>query len=586
VAALLTVLGALARWIGVADAPAPDQPEADLAAQVAAFIRSGAWPVDPVGGLPVGFRSLAVPQYAAVSWLTGAWWAAPSELAAVREPAPLLWVLVAALVWVLARRIGLGPRSATSAVALLAVCPAAINTARVAAPEDLAVLWVLLALVVAVGRPRPRAGAGRGRAPAIALCLAVAVGTAPAALGALPSALALYARSRRDARAARLAGVLAVLVVVELALLALPSAGTGSSVTGPADWFAAGWLGRDAVTPILALLAAVFAMFAPTRRPLGVAVLASAALAVPFGGSVALVLPVATVLAVALARAALVPAVGRPRPLGPILLAGVVAVSWVPTLVGLPGATVAPPLAGARQWLRDNLPDPDNIRALRRLRVALVDAADQPPKVSADVASCAPMLSGRTPPACATPTWWVRTPTSRPAGLPATATLIARFGAPSAPDRVEVLGDRPRTDLAAERAARRAAGGALAASPQLRADVGVLARLRAGDVDARAMSALAALLSAQRVRLVDMPPVPGEVTPAESADRPLRQLLLAPDGPAPASSSADPERAIVDYFRAQRAPFRPDAVQPTGAGVLVRYSPLAPPGLLGALVNH
>jgi len=588
VAALLTVLGALARWIGVADAPQPDQPEADLVAQVAAFIRSGAWPVDPVGGLPVGFRSLAVPQYAALSWLTGAWWAAPSELAAVREPAPLLWVLVAALVWVLARRIGLGPRSATTAVALLAVCPAAINAARVAAPENLAVLWLLLALVVAVGRPRPGAGVGRGRASMIALCLAVAVGTAPAALGAVPPALALYTRSRRNPRAARLAGVVAVIVVVELALLALPEAGTGSGVTAPAEWLAPGWLGRDAVTPVLALLATVFAMFAPTRRPLAVAVLASATLAMPFGGSVALVLPVATVLAVALARAALVPAVGRPRPLGPILLAGLVAVSWVPTLAGLPGASAAPPLASARQWLRDNLPEPDNVRAVRRLRVALVTAAAQPPRVSADAASCAPPVgSGQNPPACAPPTWWVRTPTSRPPGLPATATLIARFGGPGAPDRVEVLGDLPnRPDLTAERTARRVAGEALAASTRLRAERGVLARLRAGDVDGRATSALAALLSAHRVRLVDVPPVPGEVTPAQSADRPLRQLLLAPDGPAPVSGSADPERAIVDYFRAEQAPFRPDAVEPTEAGVLVRYSPLAPPDLLGAFLRH
>jgi hypothetical protein len=85
---------------------------------------------------------------------------------------------------------------------------------------------------------------------------------------------------------------------------------------------------------------------------------------------------------------------------------------------------------------------------------------------------------------------------------------------------------------------------------------------------------------------VDVPPVPGELTPAESTARPLRQLLLAPDGSAPSSRSADPARAIMDYFRAQQAPFRPDAVVPTAAGVLVRYSPLARPDLLGPASNH
>jgi hypothetical protein len=124
----------------------------------------------------------------------------------------------------------------------------------------------------------------------------------------------------------------------------------------------------------------------------------------------------------------------------------------------------------------------------------------------------------------------------------------------------------------------------LTMSSQLRADPGVLDQLRAGRVDPCAMTALAGLLSRQRIRLVDLPPVPGEA----AADRPLRQLLLVPDGPPPEGvPDTGPDaarRAVVDFFDAQLAPFRPYAVTETPAGVLVRYSPLAPPDLLEAFL--
>jgi hypothetical protein len=136
------------------------------------------------------------------------------------------------------------------------------------------------------------------------------------------------------------------------------------------------------------------------------------------------------------------------------------------------------------------------------------------------------------------------------------------------------------SDPARELDARRAAGAALATSPQLRADPEVTAELRAGRVDPAAMSALGALLSIQRLRLVALPPIPGE-----AADRPLRQLLLTPDGPPPDGvPAADAQRHIVAFFEAQLGPFRPYAVTVTPSGVLVRYPPLAPPDLLEAFL--
>jgi len=68
----------------------------------------------------------------------------------------------------------------------------------------------------------------------------------------------------------------------------------------------------------------------------------------------------------------------------------------------------------------------------------------------------------------------------------------------------------------------------LTMSPQLSADPGVLDQLRAGRVDPCAMTALAGLLSRQRSDSSICPDAR-----ETAADRPLRQLLLAPDGPPP-----------------------------------------------------
>jgi hypothetical protein len=173
----------------------------------------------------------------------------------------------------------------------------------------------------------------------------------------------------------------------------------------------------------------------------------------------------------------------------------------------------------------------------------------------------------------------VTTPSEPP---PPAGALIAEFGPADAPDRIEIrAAARLESDPARELDARRAAGAALTASPQLRADPEVTAELRAGRVDPAAMSALGALLSIQRLRLVALPPVPGEA----AADRPLRVLLLTSDGPPPDGvPAADAQRHIVAFFEAQVVPFRPYAVTVTPSGVLVRYPPLSPPDLLDAFL--
>ncbi|HWN33166.1 MAG TPA: hypothetical protein VNP03_10485 [Pseudonocardia sp.] len=628
--ALVLGIGVALRWVALSDTPEATDREAALVTGVVTLSRTGVWTGLPLGAVPARLLSLATPQLAAIGSLTGAWRRVPSALGAVRECGPLLWTGAALLVWVLARRLGVVRRWALLAVALLAICPAAIGAARVAAPENLALLWSLAALVLVTGRHRV-GRAALGIDLVIIGCTSVAVLTAPVALALLPTVLLLSAVQRDPRRPALIAvGVLLTVGVgTAFTVVAAPSGGSPGwlapgwlATGGPVpDWLGPGWLGRDLVTPALVLLVGLLALrpggrSSPRRRALAVGVLGVPLLALPLGAAPTPALPLAAVLVAAAAAGIERDLLARSRParrysppdrrerpnrggrperfeppergeppdrragrdrgagrfvpqLAPALLIGVLAVVWAANLAELPTATAPPPAAAARAWLRDNVPDTDQVRTDDRTRVALVPGTEAWSRVS----------TGDTPSA---PAWWVSAPGDRP---PATAALVAEFGASGAPDRLEIsgaLGTAP--DPARELAARRAAGAMLTMSPQLSADPGVLDQLRAGRVDPCAMTALAGLLSRQRIRLVDLPPMPGET----AADRPLRQLLLAPDGPPPEGvPDTGPDtarRAVVEFFEAQLAPFRPYAVTETPAGVLVRYSPLAPPDLLEAFL--
>ena len=607
--------GLLVRGHGIYDNPGPTDREADLVTQVVALHRTGAWAATQWGLLPARLPSLAVPQFAALGTLTDAWDRAPSALGAVRESVLVLWVLTALLGYLLARRIGADRRWALVAVALLAVCPAAIGTARTAAPENLALVWALAGLVLAAGRPRVASAAMRMDA-AIAGCLAVAVLTAPVALGLLPAVLLVSARQRDLLRPALLGAGLLTAVGVGAVFIARAATGTSVGGSGAVDlataWFGSGWLGRDLVTPLIVLAAAVVGLRTEGQRPAAVGVLGIAALAPLLGAAPGMGFSLAFPLAAALvavqvaelisavlarlseaaeraAEQALVPSLASVGPgteqarrwlprTAPALLTAVVALAWVSNLAQLPGPLTPTPAAQARTWLRDNVPSGEQVLADARDRVSLVPATDAWTRVvtSADEAvdstdAGAGGSEGGTP-----PSWWV---SFGDRSIPTGGELIAQFGPTAGPERIDVSTSTHTTpDPDREIEARRFAGAALGASPQLRADPAVLDLLRAGRVDSRAESALAAALVDQRIRLVALPPVPGEVATAQ----PMRQMLLAPvDG-----SSADPggRAAIVAFYQAQISPFHPDVITDTPNGVLIRYSPLAPPDLLAAFL--
>ncbi|HEY1969914.1 MAG TPA: hypothetical protein VGH89_18315, partial [Pseudonocardia sp.] len=316
--------GTVLRSLALYDSPRPGYREASLVTQVVEFTRFGVHGTLQLGELPVYLVSMATPQLAALCALTGAWGRAPSALGAVRECGPLLWLAVAPLVWVLARRTGLGRGWALCAVAVLALSPTAIAAARQATPENLAALWALAAVLLALGSssssvPSARLASSSSVPSArlassssvplclgVTLCMSIAVLSSPVAVALLPTVLLLCARQggrQGDyGRVALVAG--AVLFVSGLGAATALATASPSTLTAnvhghPPDWFGSDWLGPDLITPLLGLVGTLLALRGSRLRPIAIGVLLLPLVGALFGAPVAaFTVPLASVLAV------------------------------------------------------------------------------------------------------------------------------------------------------------------------------------------------------------------------------------------------------------------------------------------------
>jgi hypothetical protein len=370
------------------------------------------------------------------------------------------------------------------------------------------------------------------------------------------------------------------------------------------------------VTPVVGVLVTVLSLRSLDGREIGVGLLsvgvAALWLGIPASGLHPMVVPLVAVgvsrvgedlrlpeldeLPPALAAMAMLVPMSILVPAGTVVL---LSLGWSANLLSFPGATVAPPTEWARDWVRGNISPHDRVMTDDVLHGALAKGDTEWTRVSTP-ALCAARarLSASPVPAgdCTDSEWWVvsgsdleaaTTPPAHsgpgPSVPPPGATLIARFGEQGNAARIEVWASGlPRVDAARELQGRQAAGRMITVSPHLETTPALADALRSGSLDSRACTALGGLLTEQRIRLVAMPEIAGE----QAIGRPLRQLLITPTRPDP-SSRASPrtEQAIVDFFTAQLAPFRPYALAITPGGVLVRYSPQGPPGLLDSLVT-
>jgi hypothetical protein len=565
--ALLALTGGL-RVVSLALSAPATGGEYAAVARVFALGHLGAFPGGGVGSSPVAWWQLA-----GYTVLTQAFEREGSAVAAAREAMVVAAVASAALLWVLARRLDFPRWAATSAVVVVAVSPLAVSLQHGVLPENIAVVWLLAALVLVCDRERkPRLG----KDFLVAALLLLAVLTSPVVLAATPAVAWLLVRRREAVR------VVAVAVVFDVGLgLAF---GPGArflrpGLTGFGQDGLWSWLRVDPVFAGIGFAAIIAGLCVAKLRPIALGALLPLCLLVwpgaPLAGILTTILPLAALLVLGVVLAGLEARTqpahrttsGRP-PFAVIIAACLVIMStttsWASGYTSLNLGSHAPePLTQAGDWLRDN---------------------ESGSRVLTDDASWAQLAAGGWPtgslvlPSACTPACpafdWVMARASSPAltSQLAIAEPAAMFGTGSG--RVEIAKMTPSDDASpspspdVEQTARTNAGTILAASPRIKAGPDTAGLLRQGRVDARLLAtiaAFAAFAATTTVQVVSLPGVDGE----DAASQPRRQAVLAGDA-----------TTIAHFFTGQRDVFRPTSVKNVAGGVLVTYPPLCPAGLL------
>lgn len=541
-------------------------------------------------------------------------WIGPAEaldraehtVAAGREAMLVVLLLGVALLWLLARRLGVPRPAAAVAVMIFALSPLGLHLHRMVQVENVAVLWTLLAFALATARRRQPVAF-----PAAAVALAVAGLTQETFLLFAPFVVwtmwqQVTARVWRVALAAlaAVAGVsaYAYVLVTQIGSDPLPGAGTTASL----------WA-LDPVLLVLGPLAAGVALLFRPLRPLAAALLTLVLLIAVPGGSEPTALPIAAVPLAAL----LVPATahrlvavllrvrGRPEamPLGIMgataaaALVVAVAATWPGELRPLLRDNPIAPVEQAERWLEANVPRDDRLVVDHTMRPDLLRSGfatggvlpftsfrtAAAPVDRLPLGTAVPVRQRFDP---APPGWThydyivstaaVRADdTDRPDVRTALAesTVVAVFG--SGAGRIEIraihpLGrDAAEAVVADERRRVRYATGQLLRNEALTFDADAQDLLAEGRVDPRMVLILGKLSGTHELD-VSMAALPGE----DAGTR--RQLVLA------GLPTEDEAARLALWLLGQQPPFTPSRVDTDGTTVIATYSLTAPRGLLPA----
>jgi hypothetical protein len=512
---------------------------------------------DDPGAVPLSPDGLGALHIAVYDALTRVFDRADTLVAAGRELVLVVTVLAAFLLWRTARRLGFGHPAAAAAV-LLTWVPALWFPALLGLPAQLAIAWLLVAAwLTAGGRPSPAALGVAVLTAAVAALLApdVLVLLLSGAVAALVTGMPRQATMARTA----IGGLLLVPVVVGAVLL-LPlwdpgtaGLGTGILLAGVAVFLVVGGL---AAWVLERLRAPALALVATTLTGL----LASARVS-----ALIVCLPLAAVLTVGVLGTA-VPgrtgrAVGR---VAATLLVGALLVTVV-ALVRAPA-----PAAGGRAqtssllgWAESALPSGTRLVADRLLRAELLHAGGDPDEV---------VLPGLARPGDPeTPVLTVVRGEGPRGGL-----VLARFDDAGAPGALVVVDPAPVPATPEELSRRRALGDALLTNPTTTVEGRAAELLRAGQVDPRLLSLLAALGAQFGVGVQDLPAEPGE----PDAGAPARRALLDRLAADALTADAPATERLLAWLDAQQPPFAPASVTSTDAGVLVGFTYVSAPDAL------
>ncbi|PWW54264.1 glycosyltransferase [Actinokineospora spheciospongiae] len=479
------------------------------------------------GAVPEGMVPAAA-QLAGYASLTGAFDRHATVLTGVRELSVVCAAVFAAGLLVAAAVLRLRPVAVAVALAAVAVCPPAIGVLAGAGPGPIAAAWLAVAAVPLALAAR----VGWKAVPAAVIPVAGAVVTVPALVVPVAvAAAAWWVGDRERAREVRRV-VVAVAVLVAGGALAALLAGLG--LVGVSD--AAPIAAAQRVWLLVAV--AVVAVGGLVR---GRARAGSAGLLAVAAGSAVLdsdVLLATAVAGAALGLAALLDGTATERSAVRRVAVGVAALAGL-AVVGA-GAAAVLPVA----------PAVDHRGAADWFTVAAAPGATlaAPPLLVSDLRRD---LRGRAPQQV------------RPEGGYAHYTVSPADGAGLVVARFDGLTARLADGTAVHSGGpdRTAAGAQLADNPRIQSPEEVKAVLRAGALDFRAMAVLAEIGAQHDLVVADTSKPVAE----NGSDLPDRTVVLSSVDGRPAG---DP--AVVDTLRAwvqaQRGPYAPSDVRPTGDG--------------------
>ncbi|MEY2848990.1 MAG: hypothetical protein RI885_1655 [Actinomycetota bacterium] len=587
-----------------------------------------AWAVNNLGELahytfwydhpPVGWL-----QIAAWTGLTGGFQRYDIAVLAAREAMVVATVVSVALLWFLARRIGLGRGAAGAAGLVFAISPLAVQFHRSVYLDNVATPWLLASMLLAMTRRHQLAGFA-----ASSVALGIAVLSKETYLLALPLvAWLMWKNALPETRRYTLsvAATLLVLIGGSYIMLALvkgeltPGADRVSLVDGilfqlgaressgsildPQSLSAATtavWLQLDPVLTVLAPVAAVAGIAVKRVRPFAITLAALIAFMFRPGGYlpvpyVIMLLPLAALVIAGVTDAAIrsLRARSGARRLPNVAWLALTATAavlivpaWGTQLRGLLLSDLDKPSRDAQSWIADNVTRDSRLIVDDAMWVDLVEAGfDRDNVIWFYKLDTDPAVQAQSPNGWADSDFIVTTdsmvtsPNAASAGSAIeNSVVVASFG--EGDQQVEVRRILPEGVDAAQQSIdavaelRLVSGSELIQNPGIEIDVEDSARLGAGQVDERIVVSLAQLVESGQVSVVDFPIVTGE------EDLAFRQVVIRSVGGDPLVADGRATPAARELLEQLDGRFGPESAAPVADGLLLTFSVIAPDGLV------
>ncbi|MET0589990.1 MAG: hypothetical protein ABWZ77_02335 [Naasia sp.] len=603
------LIAGLVQGIGMAGSPQRIDDEGTYTAQAWSILKLGElahytyWYDHP----PLGWLQLA-----GYGQLTFAFDRYDVAVIAMREAMLVAMVIATALLWLLARRIGLSRLAASAGALIFAVSPLAVQFHRAVYLDNIAVPWLLGAFLLALTRRGQLLGFAGS-----ALAFGVAVLTKETFLLALPVlAWVMWRNANPATRRYTLSVAAMVLTVVGTTYLLLagvkgelfPGPDRVSLLTGitfqlatresSGSAFEDGsllnqtltqWIQLDPVVLTAGALAGAAGLFSKRMRPFAVLYLGFLAVIFRPGGYtpvpfVIQLLPLAALLLAWAGESAVrrIRARGRARALGlagtaiGVIGAVIAAPIWFTQLRGLWLADLDAPLRSAQTWVEQNVSRGDRVVVDDAMWVDLVEAGFPRENVvwyyKIDTDSD---VQAQLPNGWQDVDWVVTTDSMRtfPDGFPQVSqaldnsTVVASFG--SGDQAVDIRRVSPEGAEAAAQtaeaagAARLSLGAQLLANPRLTTTGDSAGVLEAGTVDSNLIVALGRILATHDVTVAEFPSVDGE----DGTIR--RQVVISEVDGAPAVGGAG--TALAEEFARLGIRFAPQSTVVGDTGLTVQY---------------